>query len=83
MPIYEYQAKDEAASCDHCRRPFELLQSISDKPLANCPQCGAAVIRLISPAAVGGSKSGFDRRAKNAGFHKLVKADKGVYEKQY
>lgn len=83
MPIYEYQAKDEAHRCDYCAKPFEQIQKISDPPLAVCPKCGAPVVKLISAHAVGDSKSGLDARAKSAGFHKLVRRDKGTYEKAY
>ena len=83
MPIYEYRVKDEVAGCRHCHEPFEVFQKISDAPLDKCPQCSAPVRRLISTHSVGASKSGFDSRAKSAGFHKLVKRDKGTYEKTY
>jgi putative FmdB family regulatory protein len=85
MPIYEYQASDAAAAagCRHCAAPFEVMQRINDAPLTTCPQCGAAVTRLISAPAVGRSQSGFDDRAKAAGFHKLQRLGKGEYEKQY
>ena len=83
MPIYEYEAVDSAAACSRCATPFELMQRISDAPLTACPDCGAAVRRLISRPAMGTSKSGFDSRAKAAGFHKLQKLGKGEYEKKY
>lgn len=83
MPIYEYQAKNESASCPHCTTSFEVFQKLSDPPLEKCPQCAAPVCRLISTHSVGSSRSGFDARAKSAGFHKLVKRDKGTYEKTY
>jgi putative FmdB family regulatory protein len=41
MPIYEYH-------CKACKRDFEILQKISDPPLATCPACGRGVRRLIS-----------------------------------
>ncbi|SRR5579875_3082703 len=40
MPIYEY-------ACNKCGT-FEYSQRITEEPLANCPQCGGAVTRLIS-----------------------------------
>lgn len=83
MPIYEYQARDESAGCEHCRTRFEVFQKIADPHLEKCPECGAPICRLISTASVGASKSGLDHRAKSAGFHKLVKRDKGTYEKAY
>ncbi len=83
MPIYEYQVSDPAKGCDVCRLPFERLEGLQAAMLAKCPACGAPVHRLISAPAVGGSKSSFDRRASQAGFHKLKRLGKGEYEKQY
>lgn len=83
MPIYEYQAVEERRGCGHCAPGFEVMQRLADAPLAVCPQCGAPIRKLISAAAVGGSKSNFDDRAKTAGFHKLKRLGQGEYEKQY
>jgi putative FmdB family regulatory protein len=83
MPIYEYQAQEENRSCPHCAAPFEVFQSLSEKRLAACPQCGAPLRKLISAPIVGKSGSGFDDRAKKAGFHKLQRLGKGEYEKKY
>lgn len=83
MPIHEYQARDTRQACDHCRRPFERLEAIDQAPLAECPRCGHPVVRLVSAPRVGQSRSGFDARAKSAGFHKLKKLGRGEYEKQY
>jgi len=84
MPIYEYIAGDpDQQGCDHCRKGFEQLQRMSDQPLAQCPRCGAPVIKVISAPAVGRSESGYDHRAKAAGFHKLKRLGKGEYEKKY
>jgi len=83
MPIYEYQARNESSSCPHCARPFECLQRMADPPLEKCPECGAAVSRIVSRPSVGGSKSSLDQRAKAAGFTKLQRLGKGEYEKKY
>lgn len=40
MPTYEYK-------CENCGT-FEKLQSITEKPLTNCPECEGKVQRLIS-----------------------------------
>ena len=40
MPTYEY-------ACDKCGR-FEVVQKITEEPLADCPTCGSHVQRLIS-----------------------------------
>jgi putative FmdB family regulatory protein len=41
MPIYEYH-------CKSCKKDFEVLQKITEPPLAVCPACGKKVKRLIS-----------------------------------
>jgi putative FmdB family regulatory protein len=48
MPIYEYQAKDSRKACDSCRKPFESLQRIDEEPLAQCPECGSEVKKVVS-----------------------------------
>ncbi len=83
MPIYEYRVKDGNEGCAHCAESFECLRRLSDEPLTECPECGAPVEKQISSHSVGGSKSGFDDRAKAAGFNKLERLGKGEYEKKY
>jgi putative FmdB family regulatory protein len=83
MPVHEYQAVKKAESCGHCIERFEVVQKISDPPVSRCPECGAPVKRLISAPSIGASRSGFDQRAKSAGFHKLEKLGKGEYEEKY
>jgi len=48
MPIYEYQAKDSKKACACCCKPFEALQRVDERPLAQCPECGTAVRKIIS-----------------------------------
>jgi len=45
MPIYAYR-------CDHCGVEKDVLQKLSDAPLAVCPDCGAEAFhkRLSAPA---------------------------------
>ena len=83
MPIYVYKAKNKNKSCRYCAQGFELLQRIGDKPLARCPECKAPVKKDVTVFSGGYSKTGFDRKAKEGGFHKLRKVDKGKYEKLY
>lgn len=40
MPIYDYQ-------CEKCGN-FEKMQKISEQPLAECPDCGSEVKKIIS-----------------------------------
>jgi putative FmdB family regulatory protein len=44
MPLYEYQ-------CQNCGHRFERIQKFSDAPIAECPQCGGAVRKLVSSPA--------------------------------
>lgn len=45
MPTYQYE-------CDHCQHSFELLQSMMDKKLSDCPSCGQSkLFRLIGSGA--------------------------------
>ncbi len=41
MPIYEYE-------CDGCGKRHEIMQKITAKPLAHCPDCGGRMHKLIS-----------------------------------
>jgi putative FmdB family regulatory protein len=52
MPIYLYE-------CDSCGVRFELMQRISDDPLADCPECDGHVHRIIQPVGVIFKGSGF------------------------
>jgi putative FmdB family regulatory protein len=83
MPIYEYIA--EAPGCEHCEQPFEVMQKIADAELTQCPQCGAAVHRMISAPslAIGGSHLTKESHAEKRGFTQYRKVGGGVYEKAF
>jgi putative FmdB family regulatory protein len=51
VPIYEYR----------CRKghTFEVMQSMSDDPIATCQECRAPVERVFHPVAVHFKGSGF------------------------
>jgi putative FmdB family regulatory protein len=51
MPIYEYRCANGHA--------FEVFQSMSDEPVAECIECGAACERVLSAPAVHFKGSGF------------------------
>jgi putative FmdB family regulatory protein len=51
MPIYEYR-------CEH-GHTFEVIQRISDDPVATCQTCEAPVERVYHPVAVHFKGSGF------------------------
>lgn len=87
MPTYEYRAKDPSRGCAHCQDRFEVRQSMRDKPLKKCPECGGTVERLISLCSVSTSPSEksmlSDKNLKEKGFSKLVKEDTGRYRKAF
>ncbi|MBT8043052.1 MAG: hypothetical protein KJN67_04980 [Pontiella sp.] len=83
MPIREYIAADPGNSCRHCKESFEEVEQTDTTALETCPRCGGKVQRQFSAPNVGGSASGLDDRAKNAGFTKYNKLGKGEYEKKF
>lgn len=64
MPTYQYE-------CDSCQHTFEVFQSMLDKRLKTCPQCGRDdLYRLI------GAGSGII--FKGSGFYETDYKNKGV-----
>src|SRR5512138_594855 len=62
MPTYVYE-------CQDCGVRFERLQSYSDAPLRDCPECGGHVYRVIQPVGVIFKGSGFyvtDNKGKSS-----------------
>ncbi len=41
MPIYEYE-------CQGCGKLHEIMQKITEPPVAKCPDCGGEMRKLIS-----------------------------------
>lgn len=83
MPVYVYEAKESRTGCARCANGFEVVQSMKDDRLTACPDCGAAVYRVMQPAALGHSRTDLHYRAKRAGFKCLKKVQKGEYETMY
>ena len=85
MPTYVYQAK--TGGCKLCRESFEYRQSIKDSPLKKCPDCGAAVERVICVPFVKtgrGDKSVLsDGNLQKHGFDKLINEGDGKYRKAW
>lgn len=85
MPLYEYQARDPDRSCDRCREAFTVRQAMSDPALQTCPDCGAAVRRLISACSMSTTPSAramlSDRNLKAKGFTKLVNEGGGRFRR--
>ena len=51
MPIYAYR-------CEACGHALDALQKISDPPLTECPECGAAALKKQLTAAAFRLKGG-------------------------
>jgi putative FmdB family regulatory protein len=62
MPTYEY-------ACTECGEHIEVVQSMSDAPLATCAICGGRLRKVFSPIGIVFKGSGFyrtDSRGKPA-----------------
>jgi putative FmdB family regulatory protein len=62
MPTYEY-------ACTECGQHIEVVQSMSDAPLATCAICGGRLRKVFSPIGIVFKGSGFyrtDSRGKPA-----------------
>ena len=56
MPTYQY-----ACTNPETKHEFEVVQSFSDAPVSECPQCGAAVRKVYGSVGVVFKGSGFYR----------------------
>ena len=73
MPVYEYE-------CDTCKKTFEVRQSMADKPLADCPDCGQPVRKIISRSSFslkggGWYSDGYASSSGSASTSKAASAD--------
>lgn len=72
MPTYGYRCK----SCEHS---FEVMQSISDKPIEKCPKCDGPVAKIFFPVGISFKGSGFyvtDYKAKKPAVAEKSVADR-------
>lgn len=60
MPTYEYE-------CRSCGHRFEHRQTMSEAPIAACPECGGEVARLVSAGAGILVKGGAQKGGRHAG----------------
>ena len=72
MPTYEYVCK----SCGHL---FEIVQSMRDDPLTECPECGGELRKVFAPPSISfrGSGSYATDHGKKAAKPSGDKGDKG------
>src|SRR6266566_7274491 len=52
MPTYEYV-------CKRCGHLFEIVQSMRDETLTECPQCGGELRKVFTPPSIAFKGSGF------------------------
>lgn len=78
MPRYDYEPTDKDGKCDYCGGRFEVVQSMKEEPLKECPMCDRPVRRIISAPAVRVPRSNTELR--DVGFTKLKKTADGTYE---
>ena len=60
MPTYEYR-------CTDCGEHLEVVQSFSDKPLTECPNCKGQLRKVYSPVGIVLKGSGFYRTDSRGG----------------
>ncbi len=51
MPIYEYKCENSHV--------FDVMQKLSEDPLASCIECGAPVKKVLHPVSISFKGSGF------------------------
>ena len=51
MPIYEYKCENGHV--------FDVMQKLSEEPLASCIECGAPVRKILHPVSISFKGSGF------------------------
>ena len=71
MPTYEY-------ACVECGNHIEVVQSMSDPPLAVCAACGGRLRKVFSPIGIVFKGSGFyrtDSRGKSSTATKETSSD--------
>jgi putative FmdB family regulatory protein len=52
MPTYGYR-------CGNCGHQFEIIQRISEEPLATCPKCQGKLAKILYPVGISFKGSGF------------------------
>jgi putative FmdB family regulatory protein len=70
MPTYEYACKD-------CGKQLEVVQSFSDDPLTECPECGGRLRKIFGNVGISFKGSGFyktDSRPSGANAKKAPEA---------
>ena len=60
MPTYQYRCKE----CDH---ELEVVQSFTDEPLSECPECGGPLRKVYGAVGISFKGSGFYKTDSRSG----------------
>lgn len=77
MPTYDYV-------CDACQHEFELFQSMTDRPIRKCPECGKLKARRLIGAGAGFIFKGsgfYETDYRSEQYKRDAKADREASEK--
>jgi len=83
MPIYEYKCENGHV--------FDVMQKLSEDPLASCIECGARVRKVLHPVGISFKGSGFystdyskkgPKETTEKDTSKTTNGDKGSEEKK-
>ena len=82
MPFYEYRPA-HTPGCQRCHSGLVILQKLNAPALSHCPDCGVALIKIISAPNVPtkGQATLSASNIEKAGFTQYKKIGQGVYEK--
>lgn len=75
MPTYEYV-------CKNCGHLFEIVQSMKDDPLTECPECGGELRKVFAPPAISFKGSGFYATDHGKKGKKASSSDPGSEKKK-
>jgi putative FmdB family regulatory protein len=74
MPIYEYKCENGHV--------FDVMQKLSEDPLASCVECGAPVRKVLHPVGISFKGSGFYSTDYKNGASKTEAAKNGGSEEK-
>ena len=67
MPTYQYR-------CKECEHEFEVVQSFTDEPLTECPECQGQLKKVYGNVGISFKGSGFYKTDSRGGSGKKKKA---------
>ncbi|HEY3140663.1 MAG TPA: FmdB family zinc ribbon protein [Acidimicrobiales bacterium] len=71
MPTYEYR-------CKTCGEHLEVVQSFTDDPLTECPNCAGELRKVFSPIGITFKGSGFYKTDSRAGSATSSRSSSGA-----